>query len=59
MTDLDEVPDLIRMKALDLKEIAETFGLWDEVYQKEVIKELEAVHVMKLLILSSCKRNSF
>ncbi len=28
-----------------MKEIAETFGLWDEVYQKEVVKELEAVHV--------------
>jgi len=33
------------MKTLDMKEIAETFGLWDEVYQKEVVKELEASQV--------------
>jgi len=45
LTNLDEVPNVIRLKALDLKEIAETFGLWDVVYKKDVVKELEAVHV--------------
>lgn len=45
LTNLEEVPAVIRMKTLDMKEIAETFGLWDEVYQKEVVKELEASQV--------------
>lgn len=37
------------MKALDMKEIADTFGLWDEVYQKEVVKDLEASQVCKIV----------